>query len=166
MSQADVTHTLTAYNAWENDGLYSVLETVPEARALDETPIILAVLNHAYAVACIFQAHIQGKSHSYTSANPENQLTLDELAPAARTIDRWYVDYTGSAKESDLNKRINFRFTNGDKACMSRREMVLHVVNHHSYHRGNVGIFFLKNGIPVPSRIAGLPNFLTEQAAY
>jgi uncharacterized damage-inducible protein DinB len=163
MSQTGAMHTLTAYNAWENDALYSVLETVPEARALEEAPIILAVLNHAYAVSRIFQAHILGEPHLYTSANPEEQLPLDALAPAARAIDRWYVDYIRSAKESDLEKRIDFRFTNGDESRMSRCEMVLHVVNHGSYHRGNVGIFLLKNRIPVPPKTAGLPNFLAAQ---
>ncbi|MCE9648188.1 MAG: damage-inducible protein DinB [Parvibaculum sp.] len=164
MPQTGAVHTLTAYNAWENDGLYSVLETVPEARALEETPIILAVLNHAYAVSRIFQAHILGKSHPYTSANPEDQLSLEEIAPAARSADRWYVDYVRSAKESDLDKPVDIHFTNGDHARMSRCEMVLHVVNHSSYHRGNIGIILMKNRIPVPAKIAGLPNFLASQS--
>jgi uncharacterized damage-inducible protein DinB len=132
MSPSGAIHTLTSFNAWENDGLYSVLETMPEARAMEEMPIILAVLNHAYAVARIFQAHILGEPHAYTSANPQDQLALNALAPAARSVDRWYVDYVGSAKANDLDKRVDFRFTNGDEASMTRQDMVLHFVKHHS----------------------------------
>lgn len=162
MPHTSAFHTLAAYGAWENDGLYTILETAPGALAVEEAPIMLAILNHAYTVSRIFQAHILGETHPYRSANPE-PLPFDELAANVRATDRWYVDYARAAKAAELDERVDFRFTSGEPGCMSRGEMVLHVVNHGTYHRGNVGVILLKNGIPVPSGTAGLTDFLAVE---
>jgi uncharacterized damage-inducible protein DinB len=38
-----------------------------------------------------------------------------------------------------LSERIAFSFTDGDSGCMSREEMLAHIVTHGGYHRGAVG---------------------------
>lgn len=161
MPQTGAFHTLAAYGAWENEGLYTLLETTPGVWDIEEAPIMLAILSHAHVVSRIFQAHILGETHGYSSANPE-PLPFPELAADVRSVDHWYVDYTRAAKAADLDTRIDFRFANGEPGSMSRGEMVLHAVNHGTYHRGNVGVILLKNGISIPSNIAGMPNFIAQ----
>ena len=162
MPQTGAYRTLTAYNAWANNELYDLIRETPEAQTIEEAPIVLLILNHAYAVSRIFRAHILGETHSYTSANPE-PLPLDELAAEVCATDGWYVDYANAAKPAAFDKRIDFRFTSGEESSMSRGEMLLHVVNHSTYHRGNVSVMLQKYGIvPQDGRDKdGLTNFLT-----
>lgn len=162
MSASRAVRTLTAYNAWANDGLFTLLETTNEAQRIPEAPILLAILNHAHAVCQIFRAHMTGERHDYHSANPEQPLPLDELSTSARAIDEWYCDYAHSLSEAELTQRIDFRFTSGEKASMTREEMILHVVNHSTYHRGNIGVILQKNGI-LPDKDV-ITDFLSARA--
>jgi uncharacterized damage-inducible protein DinB len=34
---------------------------------------------------------------------------------------------------------LAFQFTDGDAGLMTREEMLLHIITHGAYHRGNVG---------------------------
>jgi uncharacterized damage-inducible protein DinB len=57
---------------------------------------------------------------------------------------------------------VDFVFTNGTSARMTRGEIILHVGLHGTYHRGNAGLLLQKNGIaPNDDRMT---DFL-EQAA-
>lgn len=162
MSYSGAVRTLTAYNAWANDGLFTILETTDEVQRIPEAPILLAILNHAHVVSQIFRAHMTGESHEYQSANPEYALPLDEVSASARAIDAWYCDYAHSLNETELTQRIDFCFTSGEKASMTRAEMILHVVNHGTYHRGNAGVILQKNGI-LPNRDV-ITDFLSARS--
>ncbi|TIU36160.1 MAG: damage-inducible protein DinB, partial [Mesorhizobium sp.] len=54
-------------------------------------------------------------------------------------VDRWYLDHLETISEQALAEPIAFTFTDGDKGCMTRQEMLTHVVLHGGYHRGEVG---------------------------
>jgi uncharacterized damage-inducible protein DinB len=53
--------------------------------------------------------------------------------------DTWYVNYVAKLAEPALSEVLAFTFTDGDTGRMSREEILLHVVTHGGYHRGNVG---------------------------
>ena len=47
-----------------------------------------------------------------------------------------------------LREVIEFTFTDGDAGRMSREEMLLHVVSHGAYHRGNIGQVLRRSRLP------------------
>ena len=47
--------------------------------------------------------------------------------------------YVSSLTADELSQVLDFTFTDGDRGRMSREEMLLHVLTHGGYHRGNVG---------------------------
>jgi len=49
------------------------------------------------------------------------------------------VNYVSAVSESALAETLAFTFTDGDAGRMSREEILLHVITHGAYHRGNVG---------------------------
>jgi uncharacterized damage-inducible protein DinB len=49
------------------------------------------------------------------------------------------MNYAATATAEQLGEKIPFRFTDGDHGSMTREEMLLHVITHGAYHRGNVG---------------------------
>jgi uncharacterized damage-inducible protein DinB len=142
----DTLHRLFRFKAWADDELFDSL-----AKLDGGSPVIsLAVkaLSHTYVVDRIFFAHMTRKAHRYTSANPSQLPTLEALSRDMRTSDREYVDYVAELQSGELRERIDFTFTDGAPGCMSREEMLLHVITHGVGHRGQVSAVMLLNSLP------------------
>jgi uncharacterized damage-inducible protein DinB len=69
---------------------------------------------------------------------------------AMAASDRWYLDYLETVTPELLSEAVPFLFTDGDKGCMSREEMLAHVVTHGGYHRGEVGRILAQLSISPP----------------
>jgi uncharacterized damage-inducible protein DinB len=59
-------------------------------------------------------------------------------------------------------ENINFDFIGGGKGAMTREEMILHIVNHGTYHRGLVADMMYQVPLVPPS--TDLPVFLRDVA--
>ena len=64
---------------------------------------------------------------------------LHAMQLAVQETDRWYLDYAAGLSAEQLAERLRFRFVDGDAGCMSREEILAHIVTHGGYHRGAVG---------------------------
>ncbi|HTJ15497.1 MAG TPA: DinB family protein [Steroidobacteraceae bacterium] len=131
--------------AWANDELLTAL-----AKLGGESPITklaIKALSHTYVVDRIFAAHLRGKAHAYTSANMSEMPTLEELSADMRASDREYLDYVSALDRARLIERVDFTFTDGAPGCMSREEMLMHVITHGVGHRGQVSAVMLLNSV-------------------
>ncbi|VEP14296.1 Uncharacterized damage-inducible protein DinB (Forms a four-helix bundle) [Hyella patelloides LEGE 07179] len=142
MSLTESIKRLTGYKAWANEIIFSAVKSLPQSEVTKERETryknIIHTLNHVYVIDCIFKAHLENKSHPYTARNTETYPSVEELWQSVKIIDQWYVDYAHSISEKKLLEIISFQFVDGGKGAMSRYEMILHVVNHATYHRGFV----------------------------
>jgi uncharacterized damage-inducible protein DinB len=145
----DTLQRLFRYKAWANDELLTTL-----AGLGDESPVTglaIKALCHSCIVDRIFAAHLRRKTHAYTSVNPGEMPTLEDLSAHIRTSDREYVDYVATLDAGQLAERIDFVFTDGARGRMSREEMLMHVITHGVGHRGQISALMLLNAIP-PAR--------------
>ena len=136
---------LFRYKAWANDELLTALAKLGEAAPI--TKLAIKALSHTYVVDRIFAAHMRGKDHAYTSANLSELPTLGDLSADLRASDREYVDYVVALEREQLAERIDFTFTDGASGCMSREEMLMHVITHGVGHRGQVSAVMLLNSV-------------------
>lgn len=153
---------LTRYKAWANCLLFSAVSELPEHQLIAARSIvfgsILRTLNHVYAMDQVWKAHLQGRSHSLTTRNPETCPPLDELRIAQQDIDGWYTGYADSLPETDHHEMVEFTFIGGGAASMTREAILLHVVNHATYHRGHIGDMMYEISKEPPT--TDLPVFL------
>ncbi|MEO0923245.1 MAG: DinB family protein, partial [Pseudomonadota bacterium] len=70
--------------------------------------------------------------------NVAHRATLEELQTMVESMDGWWVYYTNQLGEYQADEVVNFTFVDGSKGAMTRQEMVLHTVNHSTYHRGYI----------------------------
>ena len=139
MSALSLLRDLFAYQAWANGELLEKLASL-DVRVHDkERHAAIRLVNHCHVVSRIFSAHLLGASHGYSADNTEETPALGELRTAVAATDRWYLDYLETFSSQLLSEPVAFAFTDGDKALMSRQEILTHVVLHGSYHRGEVG---------------------------
>jgi uncharacterized damage-inducible protein DinB len=132
---------------WADRGLYDVVAQNIDKLDAGDAAIMLRILDHMHVVDQIFQHHLQRLKHGFTAPRSEEIPELRTLMSSMRKVDAWYASYVGNLSEKDLEEPIDFVFTSGRAARMTRSEIVLHVCLHGTYHRGNAGLILLKNGI-------------------
>ena len=152
--------TLFAHKEAANQELFALLATLDAERYAEMLHAATRTLNHIHVVDTIFQAHLSGEPHRHTATNTPDTPALDELAFAVAQGDAWFRRYVASVSERALGESIDFRFTDGDAGRMSRQEMLLHVITHGSYHRGQVGQLLKGAGLAPPRDL--LTRFLHQ----
>jgi uncharacterized damage-inducible protein DinB len=152
---------LFRYKAWADDELLRAL-----ARLDLRSPVIgpaLRALSHSYVVDRIFAAHLRRERHGYGSANLERMPALEDLAADMKASDQEYIEYVSQLDGRQLAERIDFVFTDGAAGRMSREEMLLHVINHGTGHRGQVSAVMLLHSL-APAK-DGFTTYLHEAQA-
>jgi uncharacterized damage-inducible protein DinB len=130
--------SLFGYKAWANSELFTLLATLPAERS-EELHTCIRTLNHIYVVDRLFRAHLSGESRPFAATNTKATPSLGQLRDDVEATDAWYKKYVSLLSAAELSETLDFAFTDGDRGRMSREEVLLHVLTHGGYHRGNVG---------------------------
>ncbi|ERI49765.1 hypothetical protein N878_02365 [Pseudomonas sp. EGD-AK9] len=159
---------LSQYKRWADQLFFDSLGELPAEELSRERagPIksMIGVLNHMYVVDRIWQAHLQHRDHGFTSRQAMPYPALAELCQAQREVDDWYVDWSAQLSESSLDEVIDFAFVSGNRGSMTAGAMLLHVVNHATYHRGWLVQMYFE--IPAMPPLTDLCVYLTEGQAH
>ena len=155
---------LTRYNAWANQRLFTFLGTVPSDVPVQVLPTgfrsIIGILNHSCIVDRIWKAHLEGMSHGFTSRTSDTAPALSDLCQSQSALDRWYIAYAEMADDRVFEQVVQFKFVDGGRGEMERADMVLHTVNHKTYHRGYVADLLYQVGLKPP--VMDLPVYLRD----
>ena len=156
---------LIAYKAWANQLTFSTALGLSPKEVLKQRPTrfksIVNTLNHVYVVDDIFKAHLTNQQHGYSDRNTVDHPSLTDLWDIQKAMDAWYISYTASLSNASLCEVVPFVFVDGGKGSMTRLEILQHIVNHGTYHRGFVGDMFYQ--IPVTAPANDLPVFIREK---
>jgi uncharacterized damage-inducible protein DinB len=131
--------SLFGYKAWANSELFALLSTLPIEHA-DQLHTCIRTLNHIYVVDRLFRAHLSQEPRPFEATNTKATPSLGQLREDVEATDAWYLKYVSSLTAEEASENLSFSFTDGDQGCMSREEILLHVVTHGGYHRGNIGL--------------------------
>jgi uncharacterized damage-inducible protein DinB len=133
---------LTRYMAWANDRTFDAVAALPEGEATKPRRSvfknIVHTLNHVYVIDLIFQAHLEGREHGFTARNTPDHPPLDELRRKQRALDDWYIAWSDRLTAAELERKVDFTFVGGGEGTMRCAEIVMHLVNHTTYHRGYI----------------------------
>ncbi|MFK7730841.1 MAG: DinB family protein [Pseudomonadales bacterium] len=130
------------YKQWTNELLFAAAKELTQEELTSQRSIVfgsvIRTLHHTFAMDVVWQANLQGQSHSFSTRNPDECPSLETLFLDQREIDGWYLKYAEALEKTDEDEVVNFTFVGGGDGAMTRRDILLHVVNHGTYHRGNV----------------------------
>lgn len=142
---ADVLRTHIAYSGWANQRLLSALgELSPEEltrdfQTADRSP--LGTMRHIYRADLLWLARLTGQPQPQLPEMPLPQLQVEAPALQSRW-EAWAKGLTDAAAEEDLP----YRDMRGDAWTQPIWQLVLHVVNHATHHRGQVSGFLRSLG--------------------
>jgi uncharacterized damage-inducible protein DinB len=154
---------LTRYNHWADDKLFDALEKLPPGAATEKKGFggMLFNMNHNLIVDRIWKGHLENRPHGYTARVSQDVPPLAELRAAQAEINAWYIAYADDLTDATFDEMIDFKYVDGGPGRLSRGDMMLHIVNHHTYHRGFVGeLMFQVPGHRAPT--LDLPVFLRD----
>jgi uncharacterized damage-inducible protein DinB len=157
---------LTRYSAWANSLLYLAIGELPEDELTKPRQIVfgnlIRTLNHVYTIDLVFQAHLEGREHGFKTRTPDVCVSFSELRMAQATLDSWYIRYAEEMSDRLGEEMVDFTFIGGGDGSMSRGDILLHVVNHTTYHRGHIAAMMYQ--IPAQPPTTDLPVFLRNAA--
>jgi uncharacterized damage-inducible protein DinB len=155
--------TLIHYKRWATNGLNSVLADCLPRLPADEQVLVRRLLDHIQTVDEIFRHNLEQTPHGYAAPRSAEIPSFEVLANEARATADWYAGYADALRPDEVDATIDFAFSSGEAASMTRGEMLLHVAMHAAGHRGQVALLLQKNGIqPWPDRIT---DFLRAETA-
>ena len=163
----DTARLFARYRAWADRQTYDAVAALPPGEAAKERKTlfksIIGTLNHNLLIDLVWQAHLEGRPHGFAARNVVLHAELAQLRAAQETMNRWYEDWVEAQTAASLDQPVRFRFINGQEGAMSRGAMLLHVVNHASFHRGWVN----EMAFPIPAKLpaADLTDYLREATA-
>jgi uncharacterized damage-inducible protein DinB len=169
MSSTRSARMLARYNAWADQVLFDAVAALPPGAATQERPTLfktmVRTLNHNYLIDVIWRAHLEGRDHGFQRRDVVLHPELVELWTAQQAANAWLIDWADAQTEASLEQQVGFTLIGGNKGAMTRGEILLHVVTHHSYHRGWVADMFFQ--VPAQPPTMDLPAFrrlVPEQA--
>jgi len=164
MITAKSARMLARYNAWANKMTFDAVAALPEGEAEKERQSLFRnmvhTLNHNYVIDLIWQAHLEGRDHGFAARNTKDHPPLADLWRKQQVVDAWYVKWSDAISDAKLDETVRFTLIGGNPGEMTRGEILLHVINHTSYHRGFVADLFYQ--VPARPPTTDLPVYLRE----
>jgi uncharacterized damage-inducible protein DinB len=155
--------SLARYKTWADELTLGAVAALPFGEAARERPTlfksIIGTLNHNYVVDLIWQAHLEGREHGFTARNVLLFPDLGALTEAQREANGWLNAWAAAQTDATLRQPVGFRLVSGEEGTMTRGEILLHIVNHATYHRGWVSDLFFQ--IPAKPPTTDWNVFLT-----
>ena len=87
-----------------------------------------AIFSHILSAGKIWLLRCQG----------ESPIKMPEVAVTAEEIESATFQWITLLSETPVDREIRYRRTTGEELQLSLREIVLHVLNHGTYHRGEL----------------------------
>jgi uncharacterized damage-inducible protein DinB len=145
--------TLVDFNYWSRDRMLAAVEPLsPEQYTRDLGNSFRSVrdtLVHIYSAEWIWFSRWQGTSP--TQAIPADRFAdLAELAAAWRELETQIRGFVAGLDEGAVAAAMDYRLLNGQPGRSAFWQMLQHVVNHGSCHRGQVTTMLRQLGAQAP----------------
>jgi uncharacterized damage-inducible protein DinB len=160
----DVVCMMTHYMAWANKVMLNSASQLPPAEIVKPRPTrfgnIAHTFNHILVIEDIFRCHLEGRPHGYRARNTETSPPFEEVRSRLEAMDQYYVELAERLSVEELNRTIRFEYVGGGDGAMTRREIMLHLVNHATYHRGFISVMLYQ--VPFAGNADDLSVFLRD----
>jgi uncharacterized damage-inducible protein DinB len=127
------------YKAWADRRTLDAVAEIDAQRFPSAMAFVRQQLNHMVRVEEIFRARLLATQEPHSSTNSEVVPELADLGKRLAASNEWLHSYVRSASPAQLQESIRFTFTDRKPGMLTREEVIFHLVNHGSYHRGAIG---------------------------
>jgi uncharacterized damage-inducible protein DinB len=132
---------LFEYDDWANREVIGALQSQPYSPHK-----AVRLISHVVAVEFVWLSRLRGKP------DPEvwPEWGLQEVARHREKLPETIGDYLGSLPVDRLESTVDYRNTKGESFTNSVGDILMHVVAHSAYHRGQIAMVLRDAGITPP----------------
>lgn len=158
-------HTLVDYHYWARDRMLSAVEPLSRdqfTRDLGSSfPSVRDTLSHLHAADWIWLARFRGTSPAGGFPPHERFPDVAAVRAAWEDTEAGVRAFVAGLDEAGLDRVIEYRVRSGQPAASRIGHLVQHIVNHATYHRGQVTTMLRQLGA-APPRSLDLITFYRE----
>jgi uncharacterized damage-inducible protein DinB len=101
------------------------------------------LLSHIISAQKIWLNRILGKD---IVIDPWQMLTQKELVPQSTPVTADWINLLEGLHENDFERRIEYSNIKGEKFANTIKDIVVHVINHSTYHRAQIAQLVRQSG--------------------
>jgi uncharacterized damage-inducible protein DinB len=142
MSMISYFQRLFAYDDWANREVLASLQglKVPPARSLK-------FLAHIVSAERLWLERLLVQKQTYP-VWPD--FSLSQCGLEVAELSGLWKNYLGSLKESDLTGDLTYKNTKGESWSSQKQDILMHVIMHSAYHRGQMAADIRSAGLTPP----------------
>jgi uncharacterized damage-inducible protein DinB len=146
---------LSAYNIWANQLLLDVINRLPEEKQKQEVPSsfrsLYTTLLHMYDAECIWWQRMKLQERINIPSETFNG-DLKELGNGLLHQNRQWQEWITNSNEHQLQHVFHYQNTKKEQFKQPVYQMLIHVFNHGTYHRGQLVNILRQLGVEKISR--------------
>ncbi|WP_151714147.1 DinB family protein [Acinetobacter bereziniae] len=129
---------LFLYKQWSDQRLFKAIAQIDQEKYLDEYQFAKQQFNHMIIVEELFRARLEHKKALHTQTNTEVLPAFDELQQRIEHSHAWWIEFVENIQSVQLAEIVHFQFIDKKTGSLSIEEILFHIINHGTYHRGNI----------------------------
>ncbi|MGF2618331.1 hypothetical protein FZC84_13245 [Rossellomorea vietnamensis] len=132
------------YHAWSTDKLLRYIEKeVPDTFSAEINsvfPSIKDTFQHQYEVDCLWYGRMNNNFHIEEGSLSSPQDYRNAFQALHQEIERFI------SESYDFNREVRYSTSTGEEFTNNEEELLQHLVNHGTYHRGNISAMLRQQG--------------------
>ena len=146
------------YKRWADQRTLDAVESIDQKKHPEAYAFALQQINHIVIVEELFKSRLTSDAPPHPSTNTDVVPVFRELNLRLKLSAKWYEHYVSHL--GSLEEEIPFVFADGKRGLLRVEEILFHIVNHSSYHRGSIARALDLAHVPHP--IDGYGIFIHE----
>ncbi|MHB8414211.1 MAG: DinB family protein [Acidiferrobacteraceae bacterium] len=146
--------TMAEYNGWANVRLYGMASQLTDEQYRRDVGVYFkslhGTLNHLLAADRIWMHRLTGVGDHPNTLNAIRCDDLPSLSVAREQEDHRIVRFVESLSSAQLEEVCEYRTLNGTPQRQRRREILAHLFNHQTHHRGQAHAVLTILGLTEP----------------
>jgi uncharacterized damage-inducible protein DinB len=148
---------MAQYNAWANTRLYRMAAQLSDEQYRRDVSAYFkslhGTLNHLLVADRIWMWRLTGTGVAPTRLDALLHEDLEGLTEARRTEDLRIESYVEQLTNEQLDGPIEYRMFNGSQQKQPLREVLAHLFNHQTHHRGQAHAILTTLGMKEPESL-------------
>ncbi len=136
------------YKKWADERTLRAIELIDKSAFPDTYAFVLQQLNHMIIVEELFNSRLTSQPAPHESTNSELVPEFPELERRLLASCDWYSSFASNLKNTE--EKVIFAFADGKRGMMTAQEILFHIINHGSYHRGSIAHSLDMASVPHP----------------
>jgi uncharacterized damage-inducible protein DinB len=137
------------YVRWADGQVLAASRTVPDEGYYKDQGISIGsihkLLVHCMSVQWIWLSRWRGENPTRIE-NHEDWPTRDSLLQRWPLVHSAITDFLGTTSQKQLSRDVQYRNTRGELSSLPLGDLMLHVIDHATYHRGQLNTMIKRAG--------------------